>query len=89
MPALSAINMRLRDDYTRIAAGGVKRWNKIIEKAGVDFEMKLPHEGFHRQIGAFADAQVTPKGIVLSDEEWAQGADEWLPLAAMAISSNR
>ena len=32
---LSAINMRLRDDYTRDAAGGVKRWNAIIEKTGV------------------------------------------------------
>ena len=34
VPALTAINMRLRDDYTRDAAGGVGRWNKIIEKAG-------------------------------------------------------
>ena len=30
-PALTAINMRLRDDYTRDAAGGIGRWNKIIE----------------------------------------------------------
>ena len=36
VPALTAINMRLRDDYMRDAAGGVGRWNKIIEKAGID-----------------------------------------------------
>ena len=51
VPALTAINMRLRDDYSQDAAGGVGRWNEIIEKAGVEFEMKLPHEGFHRKIG--------------------------------------
>ena len=51
-PALSAINCRLRDDYTKDAAGGVGRWNSIIAKSGVEFEMKLPHQGFHRQIGS-------------------------------------
>ena len=35
MPALSAINMRLRDDYTKDAAGGVGRWNGIIAKTGI------------------------------------------------------
>ena len=45
MPALTAINMRLRDDYTKDAAGGVGRWNKIIQKTGVNFELTLPHEG--------------------------------------------
>ena len=79
VPALSAINMRLRDDYSKDAAGGVGRWNGIIEKAGVEFEMKLPHQGFHRHIGSFADAHVSPDGIVLSNEEWAAKRDKWLP----------
>ena len=61
-PALTAINMRLRDDYTRDAAGGVGRWNKIIESAGVKFELKLPHEGFNRKIGVFAGKHVRPRG---------------------------
>ncbi|MEM6934774.1 MAG: benzoyl-CoA 2,3-epoxidase subunit BoxB, partial [Pseudomonadota bacterium] len=30
-PALSAINMRLRDDYTRDVASGLRRWNRIID----------------------------------------------------------
>jgi benzoyl-CoA 2,3-dioxygenase component B len=42
-PALSAINMRLRDDYVKDAAGGVNRWNNIIKKMGIDFEITLPH----------------------------------------------
>ena len=30
VPAL-AINMRLRDDYVRDAAGGIERWNKLLQ----------------------------------------------------------
>lgn len=79
MPALSAINMRLRDDYTRDAAGGVSRWNKVIEKAGIAFEMKLPHTAFHRQIGEFASHEATPEGKIISAEEFAAKRDQWLP----------
>ena len=82
MPALSAINMRLRDDYTRDASGGIKRWNKLIEKTGVQFELALPHEGFHRQIGVFAGKPITPKGEAISQEEWDAKRDEWLPTKA-------
>ena len=82
VPALSAINMRLRDDYSRDAAGGVGRWNTIIEKAGVQFEMKLPHQGFHRGIGIFSAVKVSPDGEVLSNEEWEKRKGEWLPTSA-------
>ena len=34
-PALTAINMRLRDDYTADCQRGIDRWNKIIDKTGV------------------------------------------------------
>ena len=79
VPALTAINMRLRDDYSRDAAGGVKRWNAIIRKHGFDFELTLPHEGFHRQIGVFTGAPITPEGTVISTEEWQKRRGEWLP----------
>jgi benzoyl-CoA 2,3-dioxygenase component B len=82
MPALSAINMRLRDDYTRDTSGGVRRWNTLIAKHGVPFEMKLPHDGFHRQIGVFAGANVTPEGELVRAEEWQARRQEWLPSAA-------
>jgi len=82
VPALTAINMRLRDDYTRDAAGGVGRWNKIVEKAGIDFAFKLPHEGFHRQIGVFASVAVDPDGAIISADEWQKRRDEWLPSKA-------
>ncbi|HBZ44493.1 MAG TPA: benzoyl-CoA 2,3-epoxidase subunit BoxB [Maritimibacter sp.] len=82
VPALTAINMRLRDDYIKDAAGGVGRWNKIIEKAGVQFEMKLPHESFNRKIGVFAGHNFDPEGKVVSGAEYDAGITEWLPTHA-------
>ncbi|MGX1098763.1 benzoyl-CoA 2,3-epoxidase subunit BoxB [Amorphus sp. MBR-141] len=82
VPALSAINMRLRDDYVKDASGGVGRWNTMISKTGVNFQMTLPHQGFHRQIGVFAGQPITPEGETISREEWDRRRDEWLPTTA-------
>ncbi len=84
VPALSAVNMRLRDDYTKDAAGGVSRWNGVIEKAGIAFRMALPHQGFHRQIGSFANACISPDGEVLPKDEWLAKRESWLPASSDA-----
>jgi benzoyl-CoA 2,3-dioxygenase component B len=78
-PALTAINMRLRDDYVADCARGVDRWNKIIEKAGIDFRLKLPHVAFHRNIGEFQNIEASPAGELLSEAEWTRHKDDWLP----------
>lgn len=82
VPALTAINMRLRDDYIRDAAGGVGRWNKVIEKAGIDFKLFLPHEAFHRQIGVFSAIKTDPEGNILSEDAYAKQVGKWLPTKA-------
>ena len=82
VPALTAINMRLRDDYTRDASGGVGRWNKIIEKGGVQFELKLPHEAFNRKIGVFLGHLFNPDGKLVSGAEYDEGIKDWLPTHA-------
>src|SRR5207247_3182985 len=81
-PALTALNMRLRDDYTRDCAKGVERFNKIIERTGVDFRLALPHVAFHRQIGEFKDVHATPAGVLIDDAAWAKERDKHLPSAA-------
>ncbi|MGE0563205.1 MAG: benzoyl-CoA 2,3-epoxidase subunit BoxB [Pseudolabrys sp.] len=78
-PALSALNMRLRDDYVTDCGLGVGRWNKVIEAAGVPFEMKLPHQAFHRAIGEFSEIKADPQGNILSDEQWNKRKGEFLP----------
>jgi benzoyl-CoA 2,3-dioxygenase component B len=81
VPALSALNMRLRDDYVADCAGGVGRWNKVIEKAGVPFALTLPHVAFHRHIGEFRDVRTDTQGRVLSQAEWDAQRDAVLPSA--------
>lgn len=80
-PALTAINMRLRDDYVRDCQGGVSRWNKVIEKAGVRFELKLPSVAFHRQVGEFKNVEASPAGELLSGSDWQARKNQWLPSA--------
>ena len=82
MPALNAINMRLRDDYVKDASGGLTRWNKIMKRKNVDFEFRLPHEGFNRNIGVFADVSVDPQGNIISPDSWEAQMAEWLPTKA-------
>jgi benzoyl-CoA 2,3-dioxygenase component B len=79
VPALTALNMRLRDDYSEDCAKGVERWNKIIEKTGVKFRLELPHVAFNRQIGEFKDIQATPKGLIVSESDWSRLATDYLP----------
>ena len=78
-PALTALNMRLRDDYTNDCNKGVARWNKIIEATGIKFELKLPHVAFHRHIGEFRDVVATPAGDLMDKAAWEKGKDAWLP----------
>jgi benzoyl-CoA 2,3-dioxygenase component B len=81
VPALSALNMRLRDDFTDDCAGGLGRWNKAIENAGVDFALKLPHVAFNRRIGEFSKAHVDLDGAPMSAEAWERRRDDFLPTA--------
>ena len=77
--ALVAVNERLRDDYVADCQRGVDKWNRIIQKAGIDFELKLPSRAFHRQIGVFADVEATPQGKFITQTDWNRHHAQWLP----------
>jgi benzoyl-CoA 2,3-epoxidase subunit B len=70
VPALSALNMRLRDDYVENCQKGVDRWNRLIASAGVQFTLGLPHVAFHRRIGEFKDANYDVDGSPRTADEW-------------------
>jgi len=80
-PALTALNMRLRDNYTTDCAKGIERWNKIIERNGVSFRLQLPHTAFHRQIGEFRDVKARSNGELMSKAQWEKERDAYLPSA--------
>jgi benzoyl-CoA 2,3-dioxygenase component B len=77
--ALSALNMRLRDDYVADCNVGVGRWNKVIAEIGIPFEIKLPHVAFHRHIGEFSNIHADVGGRMLSEAEWDKKRGDFLP----------
>jgi benzoyl-CoA 2,3-dioxygenase component B len=77
VPALSALNETLRDDYVDDCRKGVERWNRTL--AGVGAELRLPHAGFNRRVGAFSGVAIAPDGCVLAEQAWQAQAYEWLP----------
>ena len=79
VPMLNALNEVLRDDYIKDSIGGVERWNRVIEKAGIPFRLSVPHKAFHRNIGTLRDLKVSPDGRVISDAEWAAHVRDWMP----------
>lgn len=79
VPALSALNLRLRNDYVQDCASGITRWNRVIEKSGISFALKLPHVAFNRAIGEFAGVNTDMAGNLLSDAQWQASRDEFLP----------
>ncbi|GAA4081653.1 MULTISPECIES: benzoyl-CoA 2,3-epoxidase subunit BoxB [Actinomadura] len=78
-PALVALNHDLRCEYVADCQSGMNRWNRILENAGVDLRLRLPHVGFNRHVGAFAGHHLSPDGRLMSAEDWAARRDDWLP----------
>jgi benzoyl-CoA 2,3-epoxidase subunit B len=79
VPMLNALNEVLRDDFIKDSIAGVGRWNRLIEKAGWNFRLSVPHKAFNRQIGTLAGIRVSPSGEVVSEAQWNERADAWLP----------
>jgi benzoyl-CoA 2,3-dioxygenase component B len=80
VPALAALNMRLRDDYVNDAASSLDRWwNRVIARAGFDYRLRLPHVAFNRRIGEFAAIEADPEGKLLGPDEWQRRHAEFLP----------
>ncbi len=79
VPALIGLNQDLRHAYIADCATGVARWNRILAQAGLPQRLALPHSGFNRKVGVFANARISPEGDVLTDEAWEARRKSWLP----------
>ena len=79
VPMLNALNEVLRDDYIKDSVAGVERWNKVLAKAGVTTQLRVPHKAFNRNIGALSGVKVSPEGRIVSDAEWLAHEGTWLP----------
>lgn len=79
IPMRNALNEVLRTEYIKDCQRGVDRWNKTIKDEGIDFELRLPSNKFHRQIGMWAGQYFTPDGQQVDAATWAAKRGEWLP----------
>ncbi|NUP61652.1 MAG: benzoyl-CoA 2,3-epoxidase subunit BoxB [Nonomuraea sp.] len=77
--ALTGLNSDLREQYIADCRGGVHRWNRVMERAGMPQRLRLPHVAFNRKVGAFKDVRVTPGGEVITQEDWERRKGAWLP----------
>lgn len=81
----NALNEVLRTEYIKDCQRGVDRWNKTIKDEGIDFEIKLPSNKFHRQIGMWSTTHFSPDGEQLTAEAWTAQRGAWLPDAGDEI----
>jgi benzoyl-CoA 2,3-dioxygenase component B len=79
VPMRNAMNEVVRAAYIRDCENGVKRWNKIIEKGGIDFELRLPSARFRRTVGGWANVPTDPAGNRITPEAFAAGIASWIP----------
>ena len=79
VPAILTVNELLRDDYIGNCQEGLDRWNQVLAEHGVSEQLRLPHRGFNRKIGAFSSRPISPDGGVLSEAEWTRRVGDWLP----------
>jgi benzoyl-CoA 2,3-dioxygenase component B len=79
VPLRNAMNEAVRAAYVRDCEIGVKRWNRLIAKAGYAFELTLPSPRFRRGIGAWAGQPVDPAGRIIGAAEWQAKLADWVP----------
>src|SRR6202046_856382 len=77
--ALTGLNTDLRREYIADCSGGVKRWNRILDEAGLPQRLYLPPVACNRQGGAYGAIEASPDGQLLTAGEWERRKGEWLP----------
>ena len=75
----NAMNEVMRSAYIRDCENGVKRWNVIIQKAGINFELGLPSARFRRTNGSWGNVPTDPSGNPISASEYAAQINFWIP----------
>lgn len=82
VPTRNAMNEIVRQSYVKDCGIGLSRWNRLIKKAGVDFEIRLPSSRFRRSIGPWAGVPTDPGGQRIDAEAFHRNIGDWLPSEA-------
>ena len=79
VPALSALNETLRDDYVADCAKGVDRWNRMLDEVGASCSCRT--SGSTAASERSASDTSNPEGDIVDDDMWAANVATWLPTA--------
>jgi len=79
IPMRRAMNLVLRDAYKEDCVRAMVRWNKSLEKAGLDDRLYLPSQRFNRRIGVYANQSFDPHGEILSEKAFTEQFPQWIP----------
>jgi benzoyl-CoA 2,3-dioxygenase component B len=85
IPMRNAMNEVTRNAYVRDCDMGVKRWNRLMEKAGHNTRLSLPSTRFRRNIGSWAGVPTDPAGRPISQAEFNARKGDWLPAESDAV----
>ena len=81
IPLRNALNEVLRDEYVADCERAVRKWNHVIKKSGVSFELALPSRRFNRSMGIYRDMSFDVAGNPITPEAFEAKRTEWLPSA--------
>jgi len=73
----NAMNEVLRDEYVVDCQKGVDRWNKTLEKEGVDFRVTLPSRRFHRHQGEYSNNFFNREGDLIDEASFRAKEKDW------------
>lgn len=79
VPLRNALNEVLREEYISDCERAMRRWNKYLNDAGVDAQLYLSNKRFHRHVGEYANHFFDIEGNLITEEEFENRKDEWLP----------
>ena len=79
VPLRNAMNEILRDDYVVDNEKGIAYWNRITEKAGIDYQFYLPNRRFNRRVGMYAGAPFGVDGELMDQAKFDEQLPKWMP----------
>ena len=75
----NAMNEVLRDNYVEDCQRAVDKWNRTLEKSGLDFRLRLPSRRFYRHQGIYAGLHFDVDGHLIDEATWQARKDAWIP----------
>ena len=77
-----ALNGVMRQAWLHEVTMLMSRWNKLLARAGIGFELRLPSQRFNRNFGVYAGQRFSPQGEPVAEDTFQARRGDWLPTEA-------